>query len=258
MNRRPCGCCGPCDFICDVPNPVCITIDVCGQVIVVDNPTLQSELTTEPVYTRCFYTHYEELTFDDEISPEYDCYLDERADTGKWLCPLDPESPSGYGVRRAFEFDLHVVYTLVRTGSVTFTIKFNPTTNAVNITIVVQLNTVPYAHFYGTIKEYHDTTCPASTPTWVLVNTTTYDVSEELPGVHPAYTGTYILIEAVTDCENLLKEYIVDLYSGTDVDLSFTYESDVLMCQFMPSHDFGTLGCGAGVAYVTLANSPCV
>lgn len=273
MNRRPCGCCGTCGWDCDVPTTICWTIEVCGQTVIVDPAELQFGTPPNPIYfvEHCYWYHYEPLTFDDEYSTQYNCTYDGRTD-GPYLCPLDPESPSGYAPRKRCVFDTHVQARCVRTGYFWCQISLNPSGGTMLIEILFHVKATIYIREWGTVYTYTDTTCPDPTPTWVLTNTETFDneVEVALPNdgeIYWRYKDTFTV-----DCNTMLAEHIVpvndDIISenepitltggmgfnryctGVTPGMGFTCGT--------PGYNFGTLGCGAGVAYVTIATSPCV
>lgn len=280
MNRRPCGCCGTCGWDCEIPTSICLTIDVCGQTIVVNPAELQFGIPPNQIYfvEHCYWYHYEPLTFDDEYSTQYDCTYDGRSDPdvgNEFLCPLDPESPSGYANRTRCRLDSHVQARCVRTGYVEVQISLSPTGSQLTISIKVYLQATIYIREWGTAYTYTDTTCPSTTPTWVLTNTETFDVETEvfLPNDGVAvwnYQGLY-----TPECINLLDEYLVEVYSyfpeltiGQNLLGHMGFSKFCTYAHFgytwafnapciTPGYDFGNLGCGLGVAYVTLANLPC-
>lgn len=129
-----------------------------------------------------------------------------------------------------------------------------------------------YIREWGTVYTYTDTTCPSTTPTWVLTNTETFDDEVEIyipnDGVVVwRYKGAYTV-----DCETMLAEHIVPVnYDNASENMPLTLAGDMGFSRSCtgvfnypgftcgtPGYNFGTLGCGPAVAYVTLSASPCV
>lgn len=274
MNRRPCGCCGTCGWDCAVPDPVCITIDVCGHTIIVDAPTLQFGLPAGVLSPeQCFYSGSTEVPIEDELSTIENCTYDARTETH--LCALDPESASGYRKRYACVFDTHVQSRCERTVVVSYTIRFLPGTSEIRFILKVTLQARIYIHYWGTIDVYEDDSCP-NAPNWTFISSTYYDGEYEIS--RPAGTlyaennyDTTISVE----CDSIYNEYTVIAGSSITADLSGDADSIVTddpefacplgtelpnlnICNPFPEYNFGTLGCGPAVAYVTLSASPCV